>query len=91
MDIEQFIQATIQMPGLKDVFAGVKREDYILIRGEMIRQWGIDNFNLAVERLSIIVMPLNIRVWLNAPITNGESYTLCVMKLNIKSVQTATA
>lgn len=88
MDVEQFIRDTIQMPGLRDVFNGVKSEDFIYIRGEMVRQWGIENFNYAVERLSIIVISLNIKVFMNAPIVKGEAYTLCVINLNKKNVQT---
>ena len=84
MDIEQFIRDTIRMPGLRDVFTGAKREDFIYITSHLIQYWRVENFHFAVERLSTIVMSLNIRVWLNAPIVKGESYSLCVLNLNVK-------
>lgn len=76
MDVEHFIRTTIKMPGLFQVFRGDRYEDYIYISVDMVRRWGVNEFNWAIRRLHEIMQQVSVNVYLEAPRSRDGSYTL---------------
>lgn len=83
MDVEEFIRLTVNMPGLRDVFQKKKDADYIIIRHDLVRAWGVSQFNFFVTRLHEIMKGLNVHVYLENCTPYG--YRLHVINLEMNT------
>lgn len=63
MELDEFINVTIQMPGLRDVFYNKKPHDFIFIRNELINKVGVEKFKQALERLNHMMTIVNVEVF----------------------------
>jgi hypothetical protein len=63
VELDEFINLTIQMPGLRDVFYNNKQQDFIFLRNEIINKIGVEKFKQAIERLNHIMIIVNVEVF----------------------------
>lgn len=63
MELDEFINLTIQMPGLRDVFYNNKQHDFIFLRNDLINKIGIEKFKQAVERLNYMMTIVQVEVF----------------------------
>lgn len=64
MNVSDFINCTLTMPGLRDVFLHNKKEDFIFLRCDLVRSIGIHNLTWAMGRLSEILRPQGVNIYL---------------------------
>lgn len=83
MNFEEFILTSVNLPGLRDVMAGEKKEDYVFIWSTLVSFWGIDQFTFAMQRLNeVIKNATGIIFYLEAPSVRMGNYKLCCVNPN---------
>lgn len=82
LDIEWFIETTVEMPAFRPVFNGEEERSHIMVHCRMVCIWGINNFTFAMGRINVILLKAGFNCWIDALGVSDTSYKMHLVNNN---------
>lgn len=85
IEIEEFMKLTVEQPGLRKVFDGIVKEDFIRIHVSIVQGIGLSLFQFYIQRLHDILLPCGFESILECEKGQSQYYILRIINENYKA------